>query len=155
MPEMDIYALPGEQIRFAHPEHGYSGDQDKAQKHLTLGTVYTVERTELFSGETNVYLLEVPGIRFNTVHFESLTEREKLTPEAWQAVRPLLTSLNAKELEADPLEVPERCLGIKRYYYEFAVTYQFYFKRDRSFDYAHATALTCLKGRHLNQVVPR
>jgi hypothetical protein len=66
---MDIYAKEGTKVIFANPTWGYQFDQKMAAKHLKEGAVYTVERTDVDSWHTDVYLKEVPGIAFNSVHF--------------------------------------------------------------------------------------
>ena len=45
-----------------------------ARKHLTEGEEYTVERTEVSSCHTDVYLEEIPGVAFNSVMFEGVKE---------------------------------------------------------------------------------
>ena len=67
---MEINAPKETKVIFAHPNSGYSGDQERARKHLKVGATYTVERTEIHSWSTSVYLKEVPGVGFNSVHFK-------------------------------------------------------------------------------------
>ncbi|MDO8558373.1 MAG: hypothetical protein Q7S09_04280 [bacterium] len=67
---MNIYAKPGSRVVFSHPNNGYPGDQKNAQRHLQVGHTYTVERTEVHSFSTRVFLQEVPGTFFNSVLFE-------------------------------------------------------------------------------------
>jgi hypothetical protein len=72
---MNINALPGDRVRFAHPDNGYIPDQEKAARHLKVGNVYTVSRTSVHAFYTNVYLNEVFGVAFNSVMFEDAVER--------------------------------------------------------------------------------
>jgi hypothetical protein len=48
---------------------GYDSDKEKANKHLKIGQIYTVEFMEVYAWNSLVTLKEIPGIRFNTVHF--------------------------------------------------------------------------------------
>lgn len=66
---MNIYAKRGAKVRFARPDAGYKGDQEMAAEHLTVGGVYTVERTDVGQSHTTVWLQEVPERGFNSVQF--------------------------------------------------------------------------------------
>ena len=66
---MDIYSKPGTKVRFAYPDAGYPHHQADARKHLEEGYGYTVERTEVESCHTDVYLQEIPSVAFNSVMF--------------------------------------------------------------------------------------
>ena len=67
---MNIHAKKGDKVIYKHPNSGYKHHQETARKHLVLNQVYTVERTEVGDWHTDVYLQEVPGIAFNSAHFE-------------------------------------------------------------------------------------
>ena len=69
---MNIYARDGDLIIFNHPNAGYDPDQKKARELLTIDSIYTVERTEVDSWHTNVYLKEFPGEVFNSVLFDDV-----------------------------------------------------------------------------------
>lgn len=71
---MNIYAKYGDQVVFLHPNNGYSYDERNAKKHLKVGQVYTVDRTEVGGPHTDVYLQEIPSVAFNSVHFEDYIE---------------------------------------------------------------------------------
>ena len=71
-PTMNIRTPAGQKVRYAFPENGYPYQQDVASAHLQVGGVYTVERTEIDSWTTDVYLKEFPDVRFNSVLFENL-----------------------------------------------------------------------------------
>lgn len=66
---MNIYAKKGTKVRVAHPSWGYEHDQKKV---ADMDGIYTVERTEVHSSSTDVYLEEFPGKRFNSVNFEEV-----------------------------------------------------------------------------------
>lgn len=70
MKEFNLYSPRGTRVVFAHPDCGYDGDKRTAAKHLTEGGIYTVAHTEVHGFHTNVWLEEVPGVIFNSVHFE-------------------------------------------------------------------------------------
>jgi hypothetical protein len=62
--------------RFAHPDAGYAIDQQTAAEHLEVGEVYTVERLEVGRSSSRLWLIDVPGVAFNTVMFEAATWEE-------------------------------------------------------------------------------
>jgi hypothetical protein len=68
---MDIYSRPGIKVVFAHLDAGYRYDIEKAEKHLVLGNTYTVDYTVVGSFRTDVYLMEIPGVYFNSVQFDN------------------------------------------------------------------------------------
>jgi|SRR6266542_4469371 len=69
-PRMDIYALPGTKVIMDWPEAGWTHDQCRIKDNgLVEGQTYTVERTEVHSSSTTLYLIEFPGVAFNTVNF--------------------------------------------------------------------------------------
>jgi len=76
---MNIYAEKGDKVIFAYPSAGYEGDRETAQKYLTVGKTYTIERTSVDRNHTSVYLEGFPGVAFNSVIFndepESRTKR--------------------------------------------------------------------------------
>lgn len=63
---MNIYAKPGTKVVFDHPECGTKHDKEKAAKFLTVGTTYTVAKTEVHNWHTNVWLEELPDFWFNS-----------------------------------------------------------------------------------------
>ncbi len=69
---MDIHTPMGGKVIFRRANAGYPKDQETAEKHLRLGAVYTVGRTKPGKFHTDVYLEEVPGVAFNSVHFENV-----------------------------------------------------------------------------------
>lgn len=68
---MNIYSTKGSKIIFKHENYGYSSHQETAKKHLKLGEIYTVNRTDIGGSHTDVYLDEVPNVAFNSVMFEN------------------------------------------------------------------------------------
>lgn len=69
---MNIYAGHGTKVVFANPLDGYPHDQDMAAKHLTVGETYTVDHTDVRDWYTNVFLVEVPKVVFNSVMFDDV-----------------------------------------------------------------------------------
>lgn len=49
--------------------NGWPDDQEKARKFLKPGGIYTVEKMERADWSSSVILQEIPGERFNSVHF--------------------------------------------------------------------------------------
>ena len=68
---MDIYSIKGTKIIFKHESNGYKSHQETARKHLKLGAVYTVNRTDIGESHTDVYVEELPNVAFNSVMFEN------------------------------------------------------------------------------------
>ena len=66
---MDIYSTQGTKVIFSNPIWGYESDQEIAKKNLKIGSEYTIEKTNIWSSHTLVYLKEFPWIEFNSVMF--------------------------------------------------------------------------------------
>lgn len=67
---MNIYANSGHKVVAKHLDWGYEPDKEQAHKYLEQDAIYTVSYTEVSSWHTDVYLEEIPGVKFNSVHFE-------------------------------------------------------------------------------------
>lgn len=67
---MDIHAKNGSKVVFYHPANGYTHHQETAAKHLEVGQEYTVDYTDVGGYHTDVFLIEVPGVAFNSVMFD-------------------------------------------------------------------------------------
>lgn len=71
---MDIYSPHGTKVILDAPENGYPHHQETLKKAgLVVGRVYTVNFTEVHDCYTDVYLVEVPNVAFNSVNFGDLT----------------------------------------------------------------------------------
>lgn len=68
---MNIYSKKGDHITVTKEsiKSGYGCDIEKAKIHLSVGRIYTVEKTVVFHSRTKVYLQEIPDIEFNSVQF--------------------------------------------------------------------------------------
>ncbi len=70
---LNPWAQPGTKVRPIYqdgqPLHGYEADRRKVAQWLKEDGVYTIDRTEVDRFHTDVYLKEVPGVRFNSVCF--------------------------------------------------------------------------------------
>ena len=79
---MNIYALKGHKVRCDNITAGFINERETAAEYLKLGQEYTVERTEVGSWKTDVYLVEFPGVAFNSCMFEDVnpqsSEQDKL-----------------------------------------------------------------------------
>lgn len=96
---MSIYSPRGTEVIFAHPTAGYEHDMRRAANHLTPGAKYTVERAIVEDWTTRVFLQEVPGVAFNSVHFDDVqvsTQLKALT--LWQPWATLI-AIGAKRIE--------------------------------------------------------
>lgn len=60
----------GDKVVYKNPDNGYTHDQEKAREHLELGQTYTLDHVDIDAFYTAFYLIEVPGIAFNSVLFE-------------------------------------------------------------------------------------
>jgi len=69
---MNIYAINGHKIKCTYLDLGYNYQIERAHKHLKLGQVYTVDYTEVHNESTDVFLLEIPDIAFNSTCFEDV-----------------------------------------------------------------------------------
>lgn len=67
---MDIYSPKGTKVIYTG-KGGYDSDREFANKYLTIGEEYIVEKTDVHNWSTDVYLQELPDKPFNSVHFES------------------------------------------------------------------------------------
>lgn len=85
---MNIYALNGHKVSFTHPNGGWPYDQQQAKTYLELDNTYTVDRTIVHSSSTDVFLKEVPNIKFNSVMFDDVEpqdeEQDKLHPDYYR-----------------------------------------------------------------------
>ena len=84
---MNIYALKGHKVRCINLELPYDYQTETAHKHLELNKKYTVERTEVHSSSTEVFLKEIPEVAFNTTSFEDVSkqseEDDQKHPDYW------------------------------------------------------------------------
>jgi hypothetical protein len=73
---MNTYAKKGEKITVTEKtiKSGHISDQRKASEFLKVGKWYTVERTDVGKWSTVVFIQEVPGVGFNSVHFVQESE---------------------------------------------------------------------------------
>lgn len=79
---MNIWAGPGDTVRFANPRGGRQGDINSAAKHLTIGEVYTVCSVDV-SGMSSEVWLEGFDRAFNTCLFDD--EQVDTDSAAWRA----------------------------------------------------------------------
>lgn len=52
--------------------NGTPSDKELVAQHLKLDTVYYVHHTDVGDWATKVYLMEVPGVTFNSVNFKEV-----------------------------------------------------------------------------------
>jgi len=69
---MKIDAPKGTKVKYIRPSDSIAryGGNDNPEGILKVGKTYTVDRTEIHSWHTKVYLEEYPGKKFNSNHFE-------------------------------------------------------------------------------------
>lgn len=73
---MNIYALQGHKVKCVTQDGGYDYDKQQAMKYLEIDNMYTVDHTQVDSWSTTVFLQELPGIGFNSVFFEDVSEQD-------------------------------------------------------------------------------
>lgn len=76
---MDIYSKKGSKVTALFDldgelMNGYDSEKEAASQYLKPEVVYTIERTEVGSWHTTVFLVEFPNIQFNSVHFKNVLE---------------------------------------------------------------------------------
>jgi hypothetical protein len=72
---MNIYAINGHKVVCSTFDAGYDHDKEVVRKHLEIGKVYTIDYTIIDSWSTDVYLVEFPNVKFNSVFFEDVDEQ--------------------------------------------------------------------------------
>jgi len=70
---MNIYARKGHRVVFLG-YNGYPSELAHAKTLLSVGSVYTVDHTNVYSSSTSVKLVEFPKELFNSVMFEDHKE---------------------------------------------------------------------------------
>lgn len=68
---MDIYTPIGSKVIFSFPNNGTEHEQNIAKKYLILNKEYTIEKIEIGSWHTDVFLKEIKNISFNSVLFSN------------------------------------------------------------------------------------
>ena len=81
---MNIYALKGHKVRCSNLSSDYEYRLEVARQHLAIGKEYLIEKTEVGSSHTEVYLQEFPEIGFNSSLFEDAVAQS----EAEDALHP-------------------------------------------------------------------
>lgn len=79
---MNIYSAKGSRVLFTG-KNGYNLDKEYAMKHLAVGVVYTVDKLEVGRSSSVVFLQEVGGKGFNSVHFENVGDFELADPKEY------------------------------------------------------------------------
>lgn len=71
---MNIYAKAGSKVKFTESDPSRAqinwGSHDDPTGILVVGNDYTIDRTDVRSSHTKVFLKEHPGKQFNSVWFE-------------------------------------------------------------------------------------
>lgn len=77
---MNIYAKKGTKIIGLFENNviigGYELDKKNASEHIKEGEIYTVNYTDVGSWHTDVFLEEIQGRCFNSVHFADIDSEE-------------------------------------------------------------------------------
>lgn len=68
----------GSRLKFKNPLNGYHADQALARLNLRVDHVYTLSAISIHAFHTEIYLVEVPGVSFNSVMFEDYNEISRI-----------------------------------------------------------------------------
>lgn len=76
---MNIFALNGHKVKVTEQsaKNGYDYNSEQIRKCLTIGEIYTIEKTIVMPSSTTIYLQEYPDTPFNSVNFEDVREQSK------------------------------------------------------------------------------
>lgn len=71
---MDINTKPGTKVTVTETSirNGLSYDEDVAREYLKIGGIYTILTTNIEGWHTDVWLVEIPDMSFNSVSFEDI-----------------------------------------------------------------------------------
>lgn len=72
---MELFALKGHKVMVTKKTKKMGLAIDLNSKYLEIGKIYTVDYTDVAGFSTDVYLLEFPKVRFNSVNFLSITKQ--------------------------------------------------------------------------------
>jgi len=75
---VNIWTAKGEKVIFTG-KNGHSWQQKKARIVLDVGKEYTIESLSVGGFSSEVYLQEFPGVGFNSVMFENITDPKEVT----------------------------------------------------------------------------
>jgi hypothetical protein len=77
---MDIYSAPGTKVVLWKPQNGWPHDKEQIERlGMKVGQEFTVQRTDVHSSSTTLYLKEFPNHKFNTVNFGVPAKPDELT----------------------------------------------------------------------------
>lgn len=71
-PREAIFCKHGDKVTFSHPDYGLECDKEQARDYLAVGAAYTVDEIHVGRSRTEIWLLEVPEVSFNSVLFERI-----------------------------------------------------------------------------------
>lgn len=74
--DLTLKEKPGDKIYFVFPNSGHEWQENEARAKFKLGAAYTVERMQVGSCMSKVWLVEFPNEHFNTVLFGVPEENE-------------------------------------------------------------------------------
>ena len=71
---MDINTTEGTKVTVTKDsiKNGYDSVETHARKHLEIGGSYTIDYVHIEGWNTDVFIKEMPDIKFNSVSFENL-----------------------------------------------------------------------------------
>lgn len=98
---MDIRTEPGNTVEYAFPANGYPFDQQRLKElGLKVGDLKTVDLIDVQESSSTLYLVEHPGVAFNTVNFANAQKANERLEPPWLAVR-RRQSNGAREMRAN------------------------------------------------------
>lgn len=73
---MDINSKAGTKVTVTSTtiKNGYDGTMKHAEKHLKIGSIYTIKKIIIYNWSTEIHLEEFPDEIFNSVSFTDIKE---------------------------------------------------------------------------------
>lgn len=112
---LDINAPKGTKVKCLFNENGvvkngYEADQQHAGEYLKQNKVYVIDKTEVGSWRTSVFLEEFPGISFNSVHFISIPTFKKITVEITKEQKDFLGLIQHEDAAFNQSQAVQWCI---------------------------------------------
>lgn len=112
---LDIYAPKGTKVKCLFDENGvvkngYEADQQHAAEYLKPNKVYVIDKMEVGTWHTSVFLEEFPGIPFNSVHFTSVPTFKKVTVEITEEQKEFLMLIQHEDAAFNQSQAVQWCI---------------------------------------------
>lgn len=117
---MDINSKPGSKVKVTKEtsKHGYNYDKEQVKKYLKINKEYTIDFIDIHNWSSEVFLVEFPGISFNTVNFvnaEHTTENKNSPVIKGMLHEKLLAEITPSELKETKKQMLKEIDDNKKY----------------------------------------